>query len=191
MEMDEKGIVLLDRDGVICVEKDLLHRKEDFELIPRVGEAINLLNENNWKVVVVSNQPVVARGLCSEEDVKEIHNYMRYLLKKEGALLDRIYYCPHHPSVGDNPKYTRECECRKPGIGMLLQAKKDFRLESLKNSYMVGDRTADIKAGNIAGCKTILLKTGYGGNDGFNDAVPMFEADNLYEAVVKIILQRR
>lgn len=189
--MDEKGIVLLDRDGVICVEKHLLHRKEEFELLPRVGEAIKLLNDNYWKVAVVTNQPVVARGLCSEEDVKEIHNYMRDLLGKEGALLDSVYYCPHHPTVGNNPNYTKECECRKPGIGMFLQAKKDFGLESLKNSYMAGDRTADIKAGNIAGCKTILLKTGYGGNDGFNDAAPMFEAEDLYEAVVKIILQKR
>jgi D-glycero-D-manno-heptose 1,7-bisphosphate phosphatase len=190
MNMNKKGLILLDRDGVICEEKHFLSKKEDFELIPRVGEAIKLLNENGYRVAVVTNQAGIARGMFSEGILKDIHDLMENMLKEFGAWVDKIYYCPHHPKAGVNPEYTRVCECRKPQPGMLLQAKKDFGLEDLSESYMIGDRTGDIKAGNLAGCKTIILKTGYGGNDGFNDAVPDFEARDLYEAVVKIILKR-
>ena len=189
MEKSEKRMVFLDRDGVICEEKHLLHRKEDLELIPRSAEAIKLFNDGGYQVAIVTNQPVVARGLCSEIEVQEIHLYLEELLKNLDAFVDKIYYCPHHPKVGVNPEYTRVCECRKPDIGMLLQAKRDFELETFDGCYMIGDRIGDINAGNNAGCKTILVKTGYAGREKFNDAVPMFEADDLYEAVVKIILE--
>lgn len=184
-------LIFLDRDGVVCEEKNLLCKKEELVLLPRAVEAIRLLNRNNEIVIVVTNQPVVARGLCTEKDVQEMNEYLERLLKENEAHVDRFYYCPHHPKKGDNPEYTRECECRKPKPGMLLQAKQDLGLETLADCYMVGDTIGDILAGERAGCKTILVKTGYGGKGEFNDAVPMFEADDLYDAVVKIILAKK
>ena len=184
-------IVFLDRDGTICIEKNLMSSKDEIELLPRVGEAIKLLNDNNYNVVIVSNQPVVARGLCSEETVQEMNAYLEGLLKQDGAKIDRIYYCPHHPTKGDDPKYTRECDCRKPKPGMLLKAKEDLGLVSLADCYIVGDTIGDIRAGDLAGCKTILVRTGHGGNEGFNDATPMFTENDLYDAVVNIILQKK
>ena len=184
-------IVFLDRDGVICEEKNLLYKKEDLELIPRSAEAIKLLNENGYKVVVVTNQPVVARGLCTEEELLKINSYLDELLAKEGAHIDRTYYCPHHPIKGDNPKYTRDCECRKPKPGMLFSAMKDFGLESLAESYIVGDTIGDIRAGDLAGCKTILVRTGHGGKGEFSDAIPVFTENDLYDAVINIILPKK
>ncbi len=182
-------IVFIDRDGVICKEKHLLSKKEDLELLPQTEEAIKKLNEHNYRVVVVTNQPVVARGLCTEEEVIEINKHLEQLLLEKGAKLDRIYYCPHHPK-GVIAKYTIECECRKPKPGMLLQAKKDFGLETLSESYMIGDQIGDILAGERAGCKTILVETGYGGKGGFNDATPHYITKDLYEAVTQIILKK-
>lgn len=182
-------VIFLDRDGVISVEKDLLHKKEDIELLPRTAKAIQLLNKNNYTVIVVTNQPVVARGLCTLENVREIHEHLKNVLREENARIDEIYFCPHHPKAGNNPEYTKECECRKPKPGMILQAQKDLKIKSLSECFMVGDKISDIKAGFLAGCKTILVKTGYGGDDGFKDATPDHEAKDLYEAVTQIILK--
>lgn len=181
--------VFLDRDGVICIEKNLLHKKEDIELIPRSAEAIKLLNENNYKVIVITNQPVIARGLCKLEDLEKIHNDMKNFLREKNAKIDKIYFCPHHPTAGNNPEYTKDCQCRKPKPGMILEAKRYFKIKDLSKCYMVGDTIGDIKAGFLAGCKTILVKTGYGGDDGFKDATPDCEAEDLYEAVTNIILK--
>ena len=186
--MNEK-YVFLDRDGVINIEKDLLHKKEDLELIPGSAEAIKLLNKNDYRVIVITNQPVVAGGLCTFDEAKEINSHMEGILAKEGAKINRVYFCPHHPTKGNNPEYTRECECRKPKPGMILNAQRDFNIKNLSLCYVVGDKTSDIKAGKLAGCKTILVKTGYAGDDGFNDAIPDCEAKDLYDAVLNIILK--
>ncbi len=184
-------IVFLDRDGVICEEKNLLHKKEDIKLIDKSAEAIRILNENGYRVIVATNQPVVARSLCTEEELNEINNHLQELLKKHGAKIDRSYYCPHHPTKGDNPKYTRECECRKPKAGMILSAIKDLDIKDIKECYIVGDTIGDIKTGDNVGCKTILVKTGYGGKGEYNDAIPMFTAENLHDAVTRIILPNK
>jgi histidinol-phosphate phosphatase family protein len=184
-------LVFLDRDGVICEDYDLMHKKEQIELIPRSADAIKLLNENGYKVIIATNQPVVARGLCSEETVVEMNAYLEELIARDGAKIDRIYYCPHHPKKGDNPKYTRDCECRKPKPGMLLFGMKDFGLESLSECYIVGDSISDIRAGDLAGCKTILVRTGKGGIGEFNDATPMFTENDLYDAVINVILKEK
>lgn len=181
--------VFLDRDGVLIKETHLLHKIQDVEILPRVGEAIKKLNERDYKAIIITNQPVIARGLCTEKEAIEINEYIKKLLTKENAIIDAVYYCPHHPTVGNNPKYTRECECRKPKPGMILQAAKDFKIKNLEDCFMVGDKTSDIKAGNLAGCKTILVKTGYGGADGWKDTVPDYETKNLYTAVTSIILK--
>jgi D,D-heptose 1,7-bisphosphate phosphatase len=184
-------LVFLDRDGVICEDYDLMYHKEQLKLIPRSADAIRLLNENGYNVIVATNQPVVARGLCNEESVIQMNKYLEELLEKEKAKIDRFYYCPHHPKKGDNPKYTMECECRKPKPGMLLTAAKDLGILSLADCYIVGDTIGDIRAGDLAGCKTILVRTGKGGRGEFNDATPMFTENDLYDAVINVILKEK
>lgn len=187
--MQESKFVFLDRDGVISVEKEHLHKKSDMEIIPRSAEAIKIFNDSNYKVIVITNQPVIARGLCTLEELAEIHKYMETLLAKEGAKLDKIYFCPHHPKAGNNPKYTKDCECRKPKPGMILQAQKDFDIKDLSKCHMIGDKMSDIHTGKSAGCKTILVKTGYGGKAGENleNIAPSFYASDLYDAVMNLM----
>ncbi|MDO8509328.1 MAG: HAD family hydrolase [Nanoarchaeota archaeon] len=182
--------IFLDMDGVIIVEKDLLYKKEDVELLPRSDEAIKLLNNNNYRPIVITNKPIVARGLCSFDDVIELHSYIEGILAKKNAKIEKIYFCPHHPKKGDNPQYTRECECRKPKAGMIFEARRDYGIDDLSSCYVIGDKTSDILAGKNAGCRTILVKTGYGGDDGFKDATPDYEARDLYEAVQNIVLKK-
>ena len=158
-------VVFLDRDGVINVEKHMVFEKKEYELIPGSAEAIKLLNEAGYKVVVITNQPVIACGFASENVVNDILNYMKELLHKKGAFVDAVYYCPHHPTKGNNPEFTKECVCRKPKSGMLLQAQKDLGIEKFNESYVVGDRISDIKAGQAVGCVGILVETGYGSRD--------------------------
>ena len=188
--MKEKYI-FLDRDGVICEDKHHIHKIEDIVLIPKSAEAIRLLNEHNYKVILITNQPVIARGLCRIDELKELNLYLERLLLKEGAKINKIYFCPHHPTAGNNSTYTRECECRKPKPGMILQAKKDFNIGDLSTYYMLGDKMSDIHAGKSAGCKTILVETGYGGKGGeqLEEIEPDYYATNLYNAVKEIILK--
>lgn len=185
-----QDVVFLDRDGVICEEVTHLHKEEDLRLIQGSREAIKLLNDREYLVIIISNQPVVARGICSEDEVIELNKYMEGLLREGGAKIDGFYYCPHHPEKGDNPKYTLDCECRKPNPGMILKARKDFNLENL-TGFMVGDKRGDILAGKRAGCKTILVETGYGGKGGdmVCSVVPTHEERDLYNAVTNIILK--
>lgn len=180
-----KKFIFLDRDGVICEDIDLLHKKEQIKLIHRAAEAIKLLNENNYSVIIITNQPVIARGLCTLEQLNDIHKHMINLLAEQGAHIDSIYFCPHHPAKGNNPVYTRECDCRKPKPGLILQAQRDFNILTLSEYYMIGDSISDIRAGRDSGCKTILVGSKI---EPFKDAVPDFKAKDLYEAVANIIL---
>lgn len=151
--------IFLDRDGTINVYKGFLTKAEDFELIPGAAEAIKLINRSGYLVIVVSNQPVIARGDCTFEELQTIHNRMETLLGKEGAFIDAIYYCPHHPDKGfegEHPDYKFDCNCRKPKPGLLLQAAKDWNID-LNKSYMIGDSERDVLAGNAAGCKQSYL----------------------------------
>ncbi|HIH14787.1 MAG: hypothetical protein QT08_C0009G0031 [archaeon GW2011_AR17] len=182
--------IFLDRDGVINDELHFLTKKEQIKMIPKSAEAIALLNKAGYKVIVITNQPVIARGMCTEESLKEIHKEIQSILEKENAYIESFYYCPHHPTEG-NSSFTKECECRKPHPGMILKAKEDFHLDNLNECYMVGDKISDIKAGNSAGCKTILVETGDGKIDKWNDAVPAYYARDLYEAVTKFILNEK
>lgn len=149
--------VFLDRDGVIIKDADNLTSPEEIEIIPTAPKAINLLNQKNIPVIVITNQPIIARGKITEQDLEEIHKVLRE--KLGDAKLDAIYYCPHHPNA-DVEKYRVVCKCRKPEPGMLLQGAKEFNVD-IKDCYMIGDRNSDILAGKKAGCKaTILVKTG-------------------------------
>lgn len=151
--------VFLDRDGVINYEVDLLHRVEQMQLIPGAAEAIRRINQMGYLAIVVTNQPVIARNLCSLEELEQIHMQMETLLGHEHAYVNAIYYCPHHPDAGypeERKEYKITCNCRKPAPGMLLQAAKDWNID-LENSYMIGDSLRDIEAGNNAGVKQSIL----------------------------------
>ena len=151
--------IFLDRDGTINVYKGFLTKAEDFELISGAAEAIKHINRSGYLAIIVSNQPVIARGECTFEELQTIHNRMETLLGKEGAFVDAIYYCPHHPDKGfegERIEYKQDCDCRKPKSGLLLQAAKDWNID-LAASYMIGDSERDVAAGNAAGCKQSFL----------------------------------
>ena len=145
--------VFLDRDGTIIMEENCSSDPKTIRLLPTSASAIKLFRNNGFKIFVVTNQSGVGRGYFSLEDVNAVNKQVLYLLKKEDAYVEKIYFCPHHPK--DN------CECRKPKPGMLNQAKKEFDID-LSQSYMIGDRTEDIKLGKGVGLQTVLVLTGYG-----------------------------
>lgn len=182
--------IFLDRDGVINEEVNFLIKKEQISIIPKSAEAIALLNKEGYKVIVITNQPAIAKGMCTEEDLKEINIEIKKILEKDNAHIEAFYYCPHHPTEGTTP-FTKECSCRKPLPAMILQAKQDFEIEDMSQCYMIGDRISDIKAGNLAGCKTILVETGYGKQDKWNDAEPTYYAKDLYDAVKRLVLNEK
>lgn len=140
--------VFLDRDGTISRDVNYCRRAEDFEILPGVPQAIRLLNDHGFKVVVITNQSGIARGYFTEETLSLIHHKMKEELQEHGAFLDAIYFCPHHPDD--------HCECRKPKASLLLRAAQDIGID-LGLSYMIGDDPKDVQAGNAAGCKTVWI----------------------------------
>lgn len=158
---NKQKAIFLDRDGTLNKYAGFLRNIDEFELISGTEEAIRKINESGYLAIVVTNQPVIARGEVSLEELDMIHNKMETLLGIKGAYLDAIYYCPHHPHKGykgELTEYKIECECRKPKTGMLLKAAADFNID-LSQSWMVGDSENDIQAGNAAGCKTALVSS--------------------------------
>ena len=158
----KQKVIFLDRDGVINKHIGFLRKSVEFELVPGVTEAIKLINKSGYLAIVVTNQPVIARGECTWEELQCIHDKMETELGKDGAFLDGIYICPHHKDKGfegERPEYKYDCDCRKPKPGLLFQATKDFNID-LSQSYMIGDSISDIDAGKNAGCKqSILIET--------------------------------
>lgn len=151
--------IFLDRDGTLNVYKGFLTDIEELELIPGTAEALKCINSSEYLAIVITNQPVIARGGCSVQELEEIHNKLETLLGKEGAYIDALYYCPHHPDKGfegERPEYKIECGCRKPKPGMLLNAAEDYNID-LSQSIMIGDGKNDMEAGKAAGCQTILV----------------------------------
>lgn len=155
--------VFLDRDGTINVEREYLHRIEDFAFIPGAPEAIARLKQAGFLVIVVTNQSGVARGYYPREAVDRLHERIRHLLRSHETGIDGFYVCPHHPTEGTGD-YRIDCDCRKGAPGMLLQAARDHGID-LGRSFMVGDKLADIEAGAAAGCRSLLVRTGYGTKD--------------------------
>ncbi|HIH09577.1 MAG TPA: HAD family hydrolase [Candidatus Diapherotrites archaeon] len=174
--------VFLDRDGVIIEHRHHLCNEREVEFIKGSADAIARLNKD-FKVIVVSNQSVVARGIATRAEVRQINAFIKKSLAESGARIDAIYFCPHHP------EHSGKCPCRKPDIGMLLEAKKRYKIDFTK-SYFVGDSTTDIKTGENAGCTTILVKTGYGGHDGIIKVKPSMVARDLAHAAQKICGKR-
>lgn len=155
--------IFLDRDGIINKYVGFLRHIDDFELLDGVAEAIRKINNLGYLAIVVTNQPVIARGEITFKILDEIHNKMETLLGEEGAYLDAIYYCPHHPNrgyKGERLSLKIDCMCRKPKPGMLFKASQAFNID-LNLSWMVGDSENDIKAGINAGCKTALINNKY------------------------------
>ncbi len=152
--------VFLDRDGTINEEVNFIRRPEQLVLIPGAAEAIRALNDRGFRICVISNQSGVARGYLSEADLGPIHARLEEELARAGAHLDRISYCPHHPTEG-LPPYNIACKCRKPSPGMVEEAVRELDID-LGRSFLVGDRLADVQAGRNAGVTTILVLTGYG-----------------------------
>jgi len=149
--------VFLDRDGTINVEKNYVHKIKDFEFLRGAVEGIKILNEHDFKVIVITNQSGIGRGYYEIKDVKKLHDFINVELNKHHAHIDAFYYCPHHPAEARG-KYKITCKCRKPEAGLLEIAIKDFDLDR-KKSFMVGDQKIDVEAGKKAGLITILLLT--------------------------------
>lgn len=169
--------VFLDRDGVIIEDAGYVGEIERVTFLPGVGPAIKLLNENNYKVIIITNQAGVARGYFDEAAVRRVNNYIQEKLAEENAFINGIYYCPHHVD-GVIEAYRKECACRKPNIGMIEIAIRDFGI-NLKESFIIGDKDSDIETGRRAGCRTIRLI-------GAAQSIPAgtdYVAPDLYEAV--------
>ena len=189
---NKQKAIFLDRDGTINEYVGFLRKEEDFKLIPGVSEAIKKINNSGYLAIVVTNQPVIARGEVTEEELEEIHKKMETLLGLDGAYIDDIYYCPHHPDKGfegEIPELKIECDCRKPKTGMLEKAAREHNID-LSSSIMIGDSTLDIKMAENAGMQSILLKTGQKGEDGKYDVSPTLIAEDLNDAINKIICKK-
>lgn len=154
-------VIFLDRDGTINEEVNYLYKTEDLKLFPQVPQAIKSLRDMGFKIVVVTNQAGVARGYYSCSDVEHLHDYLNKQLEKDGAWIDRFFYCPHHPVHGIGA-YKKACSCRKPGIGMFEMAEQEYSIDK-EHSYMIGDKLIDVEAGKQFGIHGILVGTGYGG----------------------------
>ena len=186
---NKQRAIFLDRDGTMNVSKGFISKADDLELIPGTIDAIKAINKSGALAIVITNQPVIARGECSFEELHNIHNKLKTLLGEKGAFVDDIFYCPHHPDKGfegEVPELKFDCECRKPKTGMIDEAVKKYNID-LSKSYMVGDSTMDLETARNAGIKSVLVDTGFAGNDGKYDRSCDIEAENLFDAVEKII----
>jgi histidinol-phosphate phosphatase family protein len=177
--------VFLDRDGTLNREVNWLSDPGQIALLPGAAQAIRSLNSSGWLAVLVTNQPVIARGECSEEDLEKIHARLEFLLGLEGAYLDAIYYCPHHPDKGFPNERTDlkiACTCRKPATGMIDLAARELNID-LSKSWFIGDTTTDMETARRAGLRSVLVETGHAGKDEKFDAPPAHVAPDLHEAV--------
>ena len=187
-----KPAVFLDRDGTINEQMGYINHIDRFVMLPGAASAIARLNQANVPVVVVTNQSGLARGYFPAELLTEVHGKMEAQLLAQGAFVDGIYICPHHPEAKEE-QYRQACDCRKPKPGLLLQAARDLDLD-LERSYVVGDRWSDLKAAAACGAKGILVRTGYGrGDEAYigprQEIQPHFSADDLSGAVDWILAE--
>lgn len=183
--------VFMDRDGTVSKEIGYVNHPHRYELLPRTSMAIKKLNELGIKAILATNQAGVARGYFKEEMIAQVHDKLEDLLKSEGAYLDAIYYCRHHPRVGQG-EYKKECNCRKPEPGMLLKGEEEFGVD-LTKSYMIGDKISDVEVAHRVGAKGILVLTGYGIGDYQNASDgwkvdPDYIAEDLFDAVEWLLM---
>jgi D-glycero-D-manno-heptose 1,7-bisphosphate phosphatase len=186
----KRPAVFIDRDGTISEEVGYINHPSRFRLFPYTAAAIKLLNDQGWLAVVITNQAGVARGYFTESMIETVHDNLLRELREKGARVDAIYYCAHHPSVGE-PPYRQECDCRKPKPGLVIRASKELGI-ALKQSWMIGDRYGDIELAHNAGVRSALVLSGYGRGEWENQRSqwkqqPDLVAENLLEAVELIL----
>ena len=186
----KRPAVFIDRDGTISEEVGYINHPSRFRVFPYTASAIKLLNDRGWLAIVVTNQAGVARGYFSEDMIDAVHENLRHELRDQGARVDAIYYCAHHPTVGE-PPYRQECDCRKPKPGLVTRATKDLDI-ALEQSWMIGDRYGDIELAHNAGLRSALVLSGYGRGEWENQSSlwqhqPDLVAENLLEAVKQIL----
>jgi len=194
--MKKNSAIFLDRDGTINDEVGYLDSADKLRIIPAAFQAVRLINSSGMRAVVITNQAGVAKGLFTEEFVREINEQIQSALLAQGALIDRFYFCPHHPTEGIDP-YRLICNCRKPEPGLLLQAAVDLNID-LARSYVIGDRLRDVETAHRTGAKGVLVMTGYGqdlmqksGPDRANELnQPDYIAQDILEAVHWILKDR-
>lgn len=174
--------VFMDRDGTINVEKKYLYKISDWEWIPKAKKSIKLLKENNFKIIIISNQSGISRGLFSEKDLYILNNFINSELYKINTKIDAFYHCPHHPS------FNIKCDCRKPGSGLIKKAAKELNID-LNRSWMIGDKKIDIMAGQDLGIKTILVRTGYGKKEEKKISIEQIVLPSIYESAKFILAQ--
>lgn len=175
--------VFFDRDGVLIEEVGHLRELARLRLLPGAAQAVRELAAAGFRIVIVTNQSAVARGLLSEAGLREIHEHLLALLRAEGAEVDDLRYCPHHPTEGV-PPWNVDCLCRKPAPGMLLEAAATHRLD-LSRSYLIGDKRSDIAAARRAGCGAILVLTGHGSEEARTPAMAETTPDAVFAGVLQ------
>lgn len=187
----KRRAVFIDRDGTISEEVGYINHPSRFRLFPFSATAIRRLNDRGWLAIVVTNQAGVARGYFSEEMIQTVHECLQHDLERDGAKLDAIYYCAHHPSVGQ-PPYRFDCECRKPKPGLISRAVEEFNIDPSR-SWMVGDRYSDVELARNAGVHSAFVMTGYGRGEWEHQQSnwthqPDLISENLLQAVEAIDL---
>jgi D-glycero-D-manno-heptose 1,7-bisphosphate phosphatase len=188
----KRRAVFMDRDGTISEEVGYVNHPSRYRVFPYSAEAVRLLNEAGWLAILVTNQAGVARGYFTEDLIGEVHRRLEEELGRDGARLDAVYYCAHHPTVGEVP-YRFDCDCRKPKPGLIRRAAAEFEID-LERSWMIGDRYSDIELARKAGTRAAFVLSGYGrGEWEYQRAAwkhdPDLVAENLLEAVNKIVLR--
>ncbi|HLA13080.1 MAG TPA: HAD family hydrolase [Pyrinomonadaceae bacterium] len=183
--------VFIDRDGTISEEVGYVNHLSRFRLFPYAAQAIRLLNDAGWLAIVVTNQAGVARGYFDEEMIQQVHQQLSAELQAAGARLDQIYYCVHHPSIGE-PPYRLACDCRKPLPGLITRAAREFSID-LAQSWMVGDRYSDVELARNAAVKSAFVLSGYGRGEWEHQREswryqPDLVSENLLTAVQQITM---
>ncbi len=189
IDAKKRQVVFVDRDGTLNKEVNYLYKKTDLELLPTVIEGIKQLNDNNFVVIVITNQPVVAKGLIDVNGVREINNELISQLEEKNCIIHAIYSCPHHPNATVATLKVK-CQCRKPLLRMFEKAVIDFNIQ-MSNAYMIGDSTRDIQAGKNAGIPTFLVKTGYAGRDSAYPVSADVVCENFSTAVQAILTMKQ
>lgn len=191
-----KPAAFLDRDGVVIEDGNYISKIEEIFFLPKAIDAIKLLNNSGYLVVITTNQSGIARGFFTEADLDKIHTHIKLSLLKYDAKIDFFYYCPHHPTEGIG-SYNKNCDCRKPAAGMLYKAARENNI-NINRSFLVGDKINDLEAGKKLGIVSYLVKTGYGRkeyekieNKNLFERNNWFYAESLWEAVKRELIKNK